>query len=77
MQSLAAAHNVIFVKTVADNFAETVTRLAGDEVVTDEVEDLIVALKRARIIDAATMVEILGKYLDEKKLQSITNKSTS
>ena len=77
VQSLAAVHNVTFVKTVADNFAETVTRLAGDEVVTDEVEDLIVALKRARIIDAATMVEILGKYLDEKKLQSITNKSTS
>jgi hypothetical protein len=35
-------------------------------VVTDEVEDMIVALKRNHVIDDKTMVVLLGNYLDER-----------
>lgn len=64
---LASRYGVSYVKTRADEWAETVTRLSGDDVVTDEVEDMIVALKRNHVVDAKTMVILLGNYLDEKK----------
>lgn len=68
VQNLALANHVAYTKTQGDAWAETVTRLAGDDVVTDEVEDLIVALKRAHVIDAETMVTLLGNYLDERNI---------
>ena len=49
-----------------DALADIATWLAGDEVVTDEIEDLIVALKRAQLITGTQMVELLGRYVDEK-----------
>lgn len=67
VQNLALAHHVVYKKTQNDVLAETVTRLADDNVVTDDIEDLIVALKRAHVIDTETMVVLLGNYLDEKK----------
>lgn len=67
VKNLALAHNIVYTKTPGDAWAEAVTRLAGDDVVTDDIEDIIVALKRAHVIDAETMVVLLGNYLDEKK----------
>ena len=64
---LAQRHGVAYVKTSHDRLAEVISRLADDEVATDDTEDLIVALKRAHVIDAATMVALLGGYLDEKR----------
>lgn len=64
---LAKQHGVSAVKIGSDALAEVVTRLAGDEVVTDETEDLVVALRRAGAIDGPTMVELLGRYFDEKR----------
>lgn len=66
VKNLARAHGVVFTKTRGDAWAETVTRLSGDDVVTDEVEDIIVSLKRNHVIDAKTMVILLGNYLDER-----------
>lgn len=65
--NLAQQHGVRYAKTSNDALADVVTRLAGDVVIPDETEDLIVALKRADVIDAETMVALLGNYLDEKK----------
>lgn len=64
---LAAKHNVVYVSTRADQLAETITRLSGDDVVPDGIEDSLVALKRANVIDGETMVHLLGNYLDEKR----------
>jgi len=64
---LAREHNVRYVRTPEDALADIITRLADDDVVTDDTEDLIVALKRAHVIDAATMVTLLGRYLDEER----------
>ena len=36
IRGLAAKHNVVYGRTTADQFAETITQLSGDEVVLDE-----------------------------------------
>ena len=64
---LAKKHNVVYERTYADAFADKATELAGDEVITDEIDDLLVALKRAGIIDGKELVDLLGGYLYEKK----------
>jgi hypothetical protein len=49
-----------------DDLAEVVTRLSDDEVATDDVEDLVVALRRSGTISGSEMVDLLGQYLNEK-----------
>ena len=65
--SLARRLHVGFERTYGDDWAESVTRLAGDSVKTDHIEDLVVAMKRAGKINGADMVKMLGSYLDEKQ----------
>jgi hypothetical protein len=62
---LALVHGVVYKKTAGDAFAEAVTRLADDNVFTDDVENIIVELKRSHVIDSKTMVQLLGSYFDE------------
>lgn len=66
VDDLARQHNVHYIRTGADALADVITRLADDDVVTDDTENLIVALKRAHVIDVNTMVALLGAYLDER-----------
>ncbi|WP_339804643.1 hypothetical protein [uncultured Marinobacter sp.] len=63
---LAEQFGIRYQATPEDALADIATRLAGDEVVTDEIEDLIVALRRAGAINGNEMVALLGQYLDEK-----------
>lgn len=63
--ALARRYGVVYAKTDNDALADVITRLADDDVRTDETEDLLVALKRARVIDGPTMVSLLGRHLDE------------
>jgi hypothetical protein len=64
---LARRHGVVSVRTPHDALAEVITRLSDDEIATDETENLIVALKRAGVIDGATLVDLLGRHLDERR----------
>ncbi len=64
--NLAQKHGVRYVRTPDDALAEVITCLADDEISTDDTEDLIVALKRAHVIDVDTMVNLLGNYLNER-----------
>lgn len=64
---LAAKHGVRYVKGPLDDLADTITRLSDDEVEIDGTEQLIIALKRARVITGSEMVAMLGAYLDQKK----------
>lgn len=43
IMALANKHGVRYRPTAADALAEIATRLSGDDVVTDEIEDLCVA----------------------------------
>jgi hypothetical protein len=67
VRRLASFHGVRYVPTAADRWAETVTRLAGDEVRSGPVQDLLVALKRAGKLTKDDMATLLVNYLRERK----------
>lgn len=64
--ALAKSKGVRYQRLADDELAEVVTRLADDDVATDDVEDLVVALKRSGAISGVEMVDLLGQYLNEK-----------
>lgn len=64
---LAKRHGVTYVRTGYDALAEVITRLSDDEVETDETDNLLVALCRAKVIDGSMLVTLLGRYLDETR----------
>lgn len=64
---LAKRYKVTYVKTYSDQWAESVTRLAGDEVRTDSIEHLVIALKKAHKVSSTEMVQMLANYLREKE----------
>ncbi len=53
--------------TPLDIFGGAVTRLAGDNVVQDDIRDLIIALKRAGKISARELISLSTNYLHEKR----------
>jgi hypothetical protein len=67
IERFAAACQVTAVRTHGDVWAESVTRLAGDEVRTDETERTIIALKKAGKLSQRSMVLLLVNHLREAK----------
>jgi hypothetical protein len=67
VRDLARQFGVSYARTPSDQWAETVTRLAGDEVRSGPVQDLLVALKRAGRLSADDMAALLVGYLREHK----------
>lgn len=65
VSSLAAQNAVSHVLTGRQALARVITHLSDDVVEPDETECLIIALRRAGVIDDQQMVIILGRYLDE------------
>jgi hypothetical protein len=63
---MARQHRIAYTRTFADAWGESVTRLSDDSVQTDEVEHLLIALKRAGKLSAADMVALLVAYLRER-----------
>jgi hypothetical protein len=55
------------VRTYADVWADAVTRLTGDDVETGDIENLLVALRRAGVLSSDDLVQLLGNYLDEQR----------
>ncbi len=64
---LADYYKVSYCYNAMDQWADAVTRLAGDEVVHDTVEDLLVALKRAGKITKQEVAVLSVNYLREQK----------
>lgn len=67
VQGLARRFKVAYTPTSMDRWAETVTRLAGDEVRSDGIQDLLVALKRSGKLSADEMAALMVNYLREQK----------
>jgi len=65
--NLAKKHGISYVRTENDVLADAITHLSDDEVVMDDIENLMVALRRANVINGRTLVSLLGCYIDEKK----------
>ena len=64
---LARYYNVSYCYNAMDQWADAVTRLAGDEIVHDTVEDLLVALKRAGKITKQEVAKLSVNYLRDQK----------
>lgn len=64
---LAARHHVTYSRSQVDEWARVVTRLAGDEVQSDETGDLLVALRRANKLTDREMAALLVNHLRERK----------
>lgn len=65
--NLAKQHGVVYVKTGSSALAQVITRLAGDDGNPDETERLVIALRRAIVINGRIMVTLLGRYFDETR----------
>ena len=63
---LSRTRGVQYTQTPTDVLANTITRLAGDEVVFDSIELQLLALERAGIINSADVVPLHISYLREK-----------
>jgi hypothetical protein len=64
---LAESCKVSYVKTYADEWAESVSRLAGDDVRADPIENLVIALKKEKKVSGLEAVYLLANYLREKQ----------
>lgn len=67
IRRLASANNVAVVVSSNDMFAQHVTRLSGDDVTFDDVENAIVALQRAGILSRVQAVRLQARYLRENR----------
>jgi hypothetical protein len=67
IRSLARKHHVTYARTQSDALAHHITRLAGDHVELDEVEQLLVALQRGGYLSRVEMVQLQANYLRETK----------
>jgi hypothetical protein len=64
---LARKYGVAYVRTPSDALANHITRLAGDNVELDEVEQLLIALQRAGHLSRVEVVRLQASYLREAK----------
>ncbi len=67
IRKLASRHQVVFIPTELDAFAQDVTRLAADDVRLDEVECLLLGLQRAGHLSRPELIHLQAKYLREAK----------
>jgi hypothetical protein len=67
IRNLARKHHVAYVGTRNDALAHHITRLAGDHVELDEVEQLLIALQRAGHLSRKEIVRLQARYLREAK----------
>ena len=67
IRELASQHEVVFIPTKLDAFAQDVTRLSADHVQLDEVECLLLGLQRAGHLSRPELVHLQAKYLRETK----------
>ena len=62
---MADQHGVLYTPTARDAWAQEITRLADDEVTLDEVELLLIALKRAGHLSRPEALRLQVNYLRE------------
>jgi hypothetical protein len=67
IRKMAQECRVVYVRTPRDVEAHHITRLAGDDVQLDEIEQLLIALQRSGYLSRAEMVRLQAAYLRETK----------
>jgi hypothetical protein len=67
IRNLAMRNHVTYEPTETDRLAGHITRLAGDEVDLDAIENMLIGLVRAGTINRVQMVRLQARYLRESK----------
>jgi hypothetical protein len=67
IRRMAARNNVTASVSENDLFAHHVTRLSGDDVLLDDVEQMVIALQRAGLLSRVQAVRLQARYLRETK----------
>lgn len=67
IRALARTFDVSYTEGPNDRLAHHMSRLAGDAVEFDEIEQLLIGLQRARHITRAEMIQLQARYLHEAK----------
>jgi len=67
VRKLAKKHRVGADRDGLSCMAATITRLAGDAVELDGIEQLLVNLKRKGVLNKAEIMVLQGRYLQEKR----------
>lgn len=67
VRKLAKAHQVTAEPDSMSRMAVTLTRLAGDLVELDGIEQLLVNLKKKGVLSKAEVVALQGRYVEEKR----------
>lgn len=67
VRALASAHGVTPEEDAYDRMAHVLTKLSGDDVELDEVERLLVGLKRKGVIEKTEMLMLQLEYLEGKR----------
>ncbi|WP_408595959.1 hypothetical protein [Pseudomonas sp. PLMAX] len=65
IERLAEHYNIKHQRTGLDEFAEAVTRMAGDDIRLDATEKLLVTLKKKNLINAKQLARLLSNYLKD------------
>jgi hypothetical protein len=68
IREMARQHDVHYVGTESDSFAHHITRLAGDTVILDDIEQTLLALQRAGHLSRRNVVHLQARYLREAGL---------
>ena len=67
IRTLARRFDVFYVEGPNDRLAHHMSRLAGDTVEFDEIEQLLIGLQRAKHITRTEMIQLQARYLHEAK----------
>lgn len=67
IRALSRRHGVAYEPAQLDAFAADVSRLSDAEVPGDEIADLVVALKRAGVLDSGQAASLYGDHLAQTK----------
>ena len=67
IRDMARRHHVEYTATPTDALAHDITRLAGDDVVLDDVEQMLLALQRAGHLSRQELVRLQANYLREAR----------
>jgi predicted transcriptional regulator len=67
IRRMAEEYHVAYVRTPRDALAHHITRLAGDDVQLDEIEQLLIALQRSGHLSRVEMVKLQATYLREAR----------
>ncbi|QJT83032.1 hypothetical protein [Kosakonia sp. MUSA4] len=67
IRHLAASHNISDIRDDTSRMAMVITQLAGDTIVLDNIEQLLVNLKRKGVLTKAETLSLQADYLQEKR----------